>query len=310
MSTIKRVGFIGIGNMGGPMAGHLAKKGFDVTVFDLRRDLVERFAAGHGATAAATVADVARGADAVITMLPNDKIVRKAILGDSDDGAASALAKGAVVIDMSTSDPIGTRSLAEALAPRGIPVIDAPVMGGVIFAKDGTLDIMVGGEKTIVERCRPLFQAMGRSIMECGGVGTGHALKALANYVNACALINAVEAMAVGKKFGLDSKFMAEALIPLCAGRNHPIEKKVIPHVLTRKYGTGMALGFIAKDVKIAHDTAQAMGAFAPLAEKVSELWSAAADKLGAQIDQTEIARYWEEANGISFTDVPNITKS
>jgi 3-hydroxyisobutyrate dehydrogenase len=303
MSTIKRVGFIGIGNMGGPMAGHLAKKGFDVTVFDLRRDLVERFAAGHGATAAATVADVARGADAVITMLPNDKIVRKAILGDSDDGAASALAKGAVVIDMSTSDPIGTRSLAEALAPRGIPVIDAPVMGGVIFAKDGTLDIMVGGEKTIVERCRPLFQAMGRSIMECGGVGTGHALKALANYVNACALINAVEAMAVGKKFGLDSKFMAEALIPLCAGRNHPIEKKVIPHVLTRKYGTGMALGFIAKDVKIAHDTAQAMGAFAPLAEKVSELWSAAADKLGAQIDQTEIARYWEEANGISFTD-------
>jgi 3-hydroxyisobutyrate dehydrogenase len=303
MSTIKRVGFIGIGNMGGPMAGHLAKKGFDVTVFDLRRDLVERFAAGHGATAAATVADVARGADAVITMLPNDKIVRKAILGDNDDGAASALAKGAVVIDMSTSDPIGTRSLAEALAPRGISVIDAPVMGGVIFAKDGTLDIMVGGEKTIVERCRPLFQAMGRSIMECGGVGTGHALKALANYVNACALINAVEAMAVGKKFGLDSKFMAEALIPLCAGRNHPIEKKVIPHVLTRKYGTGMALGFIAKDVKIAHDTAQAMGAFAPLAEKVSELWSAAADKLGAQIDQTEIARYWEEANGISFTD-------
>jgi 3-hydroxyisobutyrate dehydrogenase len=303
MSGIKKVGFIGIGNMGGPMAGHLAKKGFDVTVFDLRRDLVERFAAEHGATAAATVVDVARGADAVITMLPNDKVVRKAILGDNDDGAASALAKGAVVIDMSTSDPIGTRSLAEALAPRGISVIDAPVMGGVIFAKDGTLDIMVGGEKPVVERCRPLFEAMGRSIMECGGVGTGHALKALANYVNACALINAVEAMAVGKKFGLDSKFMAEALIPLCAGRNHPIEKKVIPHVLTRKYGTGMALGFIAKDVKIAHDTAQAMGAFAPLAEKVSELWSAAADELGAQIDQTEIARYWEEANGISFTD-------
>jgi 3-hydroxyisobutyrate dehydrogenase len=303
MAAIKKIGFIGIGNMGGPMAGHLAKKGFDVTVFDLRRDLVERFAAEHGATAAATVVDVARGADAVITMLPNDKVVRKAILGDNDDGAASALAKGAIVIDMSTSDPIGTRSLAEALAPRGISVIDAPVMGGVIFAKDGTLDIMVGGERPVADRCRPLFEAMGRSIMECGGVGTGHALKALANYVNACALINAVEAMAVGKKFGLDSRFMAEALIPLCAGRNHPIEKKVIPHVLTRKYGTGMALGFIAKDVKIAHDTAQAMGAFAPLAEKVSELWSAAADKLGAQIDQTEIARYWEEANGISFAD-------
>ena len=302
MTAIKKVGFIGIGNMGGPMAGHLARRGFDVAVFDLRRDLVERFAAEHGAKAAASAVEAARGADAVITMLPNDKIVRKVIYGESGEGAASALAKGGVVIDMSTSDPMGTRSLAEALAPRGVQVIDAPVMGGVIFAKDATLDIMVGGEKAPVERCRPLFQAMGRSVMECGGVGTGHALKALANYVNATALNNALEAMAVGAKFGLDAKFMAEALIPLCAGRNHPIEKKVIPHVLTRKYGTGMALAFIAKDVKIAHDTAQALGAFAPLAEKVSELWSAAADKLGGQIDQTEITRYWEEANGVSFS--------
>jgi len=303
MSAIKRVGFIGIGNMGGPMAGHLARKGFEVSVFDLRRDLVDRFVAEHGGKGAATAADAARGADAVITMLPNDRIVRSVVVGDGNgEGAASALAKGGVVIDMSTSDPTGTRSLAQTLAPRGIQVVDAPVMGGVIFAKDATLDIMVGGDEAAIERCRPLFQAMGRSVMECGGVGTGHALKALANYVNACALINAIEAMAVGARFGLDAKFMAEALIPLCAGRNHPIEKKVVPHVLTRKFGTGMALGFIAKDVKIACDTAHAIGAFAPLAEKVSELWSAAADKLGAQIDQTEIARYWEEANGISLT--------
>jgi 3-hydroxyisobutyrate dehydrogenase len=304
MSDIEKVAFIGIGNMGAPMAGHLARMGFAVTVYDLRRELVDRFVAEHGGTAVSSAVEAARGADAVITMLPNDKVVRAVILGErGDGGAASAMSKGAVVIDMSTSDPTGTRSLAKALEPHGIHVIDAPVMGGVIFAKDATLDIMVGGEKAVVERCRPLFEAMGRSVMECGGVGTGHALKALANYVNACALINAVEAMAVGRKFGLDAKFMAEALIPLCAGRNHPIEKKVIPHVLTRKYGTGMALGFIAKDVRIAHDTANSIGAFAPLAEKVSELWSAAAEKLGAQIDQTEIARYWEEANGVSFTE-------
>jgi len=124
-------------------------------------------------------------------------------------------------------------------------------------------------------------------------------MKALANYINACALINAVEAMTIGRRFGLDSKRMAEALIPMCAGRNHPIEKKVIPHVLTRKYGTGMAMGFIAKDVKIAMDTAKSVGAFAPLAERVSELWSAAAEKLGRDLDQTEIARYWEEATGV-----------
>jgi 3-hydroxyisobutyrate dehydrogenase len=302
MSDVKKVGFIGIGNMGGPMAAHLARAGFEMCVYDLRRDLVERFVAENGGRAAASAQDVGRGADAVITMLPNDKVVRAVILGENGGGVADALPKGAVVIDMSTSDPVGTRSLAQALGPRGIAVIDAPVMGGVVFAKDGTLDIMVGGDQALVERCRPLFKAMGRSVMECGAVGTGHALKALANYVNACALINAIEAIAVGERFGLDAKFMAEALVPMCAGRNHPIEKKVIPQVLTRKFGTGMALAFIAKDVKIAKDTAAAIGAFAPLVDKVSELWSAAAEKLGGTLDQTEIARYWEEPNGVTIS--------
>lgn len=232
-------------------------------------------------------------------MLPNDKIVREVVLGD--DGVANALPQGAVVIDMSTSDPVATRSLSEELEPRGIALIDAPVMGGVVFAKDASLDIMVGGDASVIERCRPLFQVMGRTVMQCGAVGNAHALKALANYVNACALINSIEALTIGKRFGLDAKFMAEALVPLCAGRNHPIEKKILPHVFTRNYGTGMALGFIAKDVKIARDTARSIEAFAPLAEKVSELWSAAAEKLGPDIDQTEIARYWEEASGVKL---------
>jgi 3-hydroxyisobutyrate dehydrogenase len=143
---------------------------------------------------------------------------------------------------------------------------------------------------------------MGRSVMECGHVGTGHALKALANYVNACALINSIEAMTIGKRLGLDPKFMADALENMCAGRNHPIAKKIVPHVLTRKYGTGMTLGFIAKDVKIARETARSVQAYAPLAEKVSELWSAAAEKLGPEVDQTEIVRFWEEATGVRLT--------
>jgi 3-hydroxyisobutyrate dehydrogenase len=297
---VKKVGFIGIGNMGAPMAGHLVKAGFDVTVHDVRPETVELFVERAGGKGAGSVVEAARGADAVITMLPNDRIVREVIAGDG--GAASVLTAGAVVIDMSTSDPTATRSLSEQLAPRGIALVDAPVMGGVVFAKDATLDIMVGGDAAVIERCRPLLLAMGRGIMECGAVGTGHALKALANYVNACALINGIEALTIGRKFGLDPKFMADALIPLCAGRNHPIEKKILPHVLTRKYGTGMALGFIAKDVKIARDTAEAIGAYAPLASIVSELWSAAAEKLGHEIDQTEIVRFWEDATGVRLT--------
>jgi 3-hydroxyisobutyrate dehydrogenase len=298
--TIRKVGFIGIGNMGAPMAAHLVAAGFDVTVYDIKPEAVAIFVERHGGKAADSVEALASGAEAVITMLPNDKVVREVILGEG--GAAGSLEAGAIVIDMSTSDPVATRTLAEALRPRGIHVIDAPVMGGVVFAKDATLDIMVGGDSAAIDRCRPLLQAIGRTIMECGAVGNGHALKALANYVNACALINSIEALTIGKRFGLDAKFMAEALVPLCAERNHPIAKKILPQVFTRKYGTGMALGFIAKDVRIARDTARSIGAFAPLAEKVAELWAAAAEKVGPDVDQTEIVRYWEDQTGVRLS--------
>ena len=302
MNIIKKIGFIGVGNMGNPMAGHLVEKGFDVTVYDIRPEVAQAFVAQHGGRAAKSLVDAAHGADAVITMLPDDKVVRKVVLGEgSENCVAAGLVKGAVVIDMSTCNPSATRSLAEALKPRGIEVVDAPVMGGVVFAKDATLDIMVGGEAALVERVKPVLAAIGRNIIPCGGIGTAHAMKALANYINACALINSIEAMTIGRKFGLDAKLMAEALIPMCAGRNHPIEKKIVPQILTRRYGTGMAMGFIAKDVRIAMETAKSVGAFAPLGERVSELWSAAAGKLGADLDQTEIARYWEDATGVKL---------
>ncbi|MDP1717208.1 MAG: NAD(P)-dependent oxidoreductase [Burkholderiales bacterium] len=312
MKEISKVGFIGVGNMGNPMAGHLVKAGFDVTVFDIRAETLQAFVAQHGGKAASSLAEVARGADAVITMLPNDKVVRKAILGDGAEGAAATLEKGAIVIDMSTSDPVGTRALAAALAPRGVDVLDAPVMGGVAFAKSATLEIMAGGDAALIERCRPLFSTLGPNLILSGGIGTAHALKALANYVNACSLINAIEAMTIGKKFGLDANLMAEALVPMCTGRNHPIVKKVIPHVLTRKFGTGMAMGFIAKDLKIAIDTAHAIGAAAPLGEKVAELWNAAVEELGYDLDQTQVARYWEEASGVTLAgdDLELLTKS
>jgi 3-hydroxyisobutyrate dehydrogenase len=298
MTAIRTIGFIGVGNMGNPMAANLLKGGFEVTVFDARPETAAAFVAQHGGKAAASLADLARGADAVVTMLPDDKIVRKVML---DGGAAAAMTKGAVLIDMGTCDPTGTRTTAEAMEKLGLHMVDAPVMGGVVFAKDGSLDIMAGGSVELVERVTPLLKAMGQSIVHCGDVGAAHAMKALANYINACALINAIEAMTIGKKFGLDSKMMADALVPMCAGRNHPIQKKIIPQILNRKYATGMALSFIAKDVRIAVNTAHAIGAAVPLGEKVSELWDEAVTKVGATVDQTEVVRYWEEASGVKL---------
>lgn len=298
MTAISTIGFIGVGNMGNPMAANLLKGGFDVTVFDARAETAAAFVAQHGGRAAASLAELAAGRDAIVTMLPDDKVVRRVLL---DGGAAAAMKPGAVLIDMGTCDPTGTRSTAEALQKLGLQMVDAPVMGGVVFAKDATLDIMAGGDAAVVERVTPLLKAMGRSLVHCGAIGAGHAMKALANYVNACALINAVEALTIGKKFGLDAKMMADALVPMCAGRNHPIEKKVIPQILTHKYATGMALSFIAKDVRIAVDMAHSLEAAVPLGEKVSELWDAAVAQVGAKVDQTEIVRYWEDATGVKL---------
>ncbi len=298
MNPIKKVTFIGVGNMGNAMAGQLVKKGFDVTVFDARAETAQAFVKQHGGKAAATVADAGRDADAVIFMVPDDKVVRQVLFAD---GLADSLTRDATVIDMSSSAPEGTIAIGKDLAARGIGYVDAPVMGGVVFAKDATLDIMVGGEAAAVERCKPLFDAMSRKLYVCGPLGSGHVLKCLTNYINACALINTLEAMTIGAKFGLDSGVMADAIEAMCNGRQHPVAKKVVPHVLTRKYGTGMAMQFIAKDVKIAVDSAHSIGAAAPLAEKTAELWAAACEKLGGKLDQTEIVRYWEDASGVKL---------
>jgi 3-hydroxyisobutyrate dehydrogenase len=174
-------------------------------------------------------------------------------------------------------------------------------MGGVVFARDATLDIMAAGDAVAVERVMPLLKCMGRSVIACGEVGSAHVLKALGNYINACAMINVVEAMTIGRKFGLDSQFMAEALLPMINGRQHPLEKKVIPQVLTRKFNTGMAMGLIAKDIGIAVNTAKSLGAHAPLAECTHALWAKAVEKFGGQLDHTEVARLWEQASGVTL---------
>ena len=295
-APIRKIGFIGVGHMGSPMAGQLVKKGFDVTAFDMRESAMHAFAAEHGSKTADTLAAAGRGADAVVFMVPDDKVVRQVLFSD---GLADHLARGTVVIDMSSSAPSGTVATGKELAQRGIGYVDAPVMGGVIFAKDATLDIMAGGEPELIERCRPLFEAMGRKLYACGALGSGHMLKSLTNYINACALINTLEAMVIGRKFGLDSEVMAGAIDAMCNGRQHPIGKKVVPHVMTRKYATGMSMQFIAKDLGIAVEAARDMNAAAPLCEKTAELWAAACEKLGGTRDQTEIARYWEDAAGV-----------
>lgn len=298
MREIKHIGFIGIGNMGAPMAAQLVKAGFELTVFDANPAASEAFSRTHACQVASSAAQVGQHADAVIFMLPDDRIVRKILF---EDGLADCLPIGSVAIDMGTSSPASTQRTGAELAECDVGYLDAPVMGGVIFARDATLDIMVGGDEAWIERCEPVFSAMSRRIWPCGQLGNAHALKAMTNYINACALANTLEAMVIGRKFGLDADMMAQAIDAMCNGRQHPIVKKIIPHVLTHQFGTGMATGLIAKDVKIAVEAAHSVNAAAPLCELTASLWREASEQIGPNTDHSQIVRYWETRSDITL---------
>jgi len=298
-SGIGTIAFIGLGHMGEPMAARLVASGFALSVYDVRNDVAARFTRAHVATAAASITAAVRDAAIVIAMVPDDAAVHAVMLGDG--GVAASLRPGGIALDMGTSSPESTVAIAAEFARRGLAFVDAPVMGGVPFARDGTLDIMAGGDATAVERCVPVFDALGRRTWRCGSSGSGHALKAIANFVNAATFIAMLEAMIVGRKFGLQTGFMADALAAMCGGRQHPLDKKIVPQVMTRRFGTGMAMGLIAKDVGIAANLAHAIGARASMADATHALWQEAAQRYGHARDQAEVVRLWEDAAGVEL---------
>ena len=227
MAVLKRVGFVGIGRMGYPMAGHIVEAGFDVTVSDMDKEPVDRFVENYNANSAENLTALSRDVDVIITMLPTSKIVREVVLGDGKgDCLHRGLTRGQILIDASTSNPITTQEIGKELEKDGIEMIDAPVAGGVVFAVNGTLDVMVGGNQETINRCKPLFEAIGGNTVYCGSLGSGHAVKVLNNFVNASTLISLIEALVLGCKFGLDINMMVESMMAATTGRNHPIQKK------------------------------------------------------------------------------------
>jgi len=286
------IGFIGLGQMGTPMAARLAKAGFAVKAWDRLEPARRGFETAAGIAAANSAADVCGAVTAVVTMLPDGKAVREVLCGArGQEGALAAAAAGTCVIDMSSSSPVDTLALAETLKPRGFPVVDAPVSGGVKRALDGTLAIMVGGEAAAVRRALPLFQPLGGQVFRTGPLGSGHAMKALNNYVSAAGLAAAAEAVIVGSHFGLDPLVIVDVL-NASTGRNNSTENKLKQQVLSGEFAAGFSLGLMAKDLHTAADIARHLGVAAPLAEACEALWSEADRTLGAGADHTEIFRY------------------
>lgn len=288
-----KIGFIGIGNMGWPMASCIHEAGFDLCVFDMDAQRAEDFAKEKGASAG-SLKDLAQ-ADIIVLMLPNGFIVHD-VLVNAEDGAFINNAKpGTIVVDMSSSAPTGTQELGKVLAEKGILLVDAPVSGAVPRATLGTLTLMIGSDdKASIEKVRPLLNTMGDRLFETGALGTGHAVKALNNYIGATSFAATSEALLIAKRFGLDQKTLID-ILNVSTGKTFISEVVMQEHVLDEKYATGFALGLLAKDVGIAGDLATAVNLDAPVLQMVRERWDLAKDTVGATADNTEALKAWNK---------------
>ena len=242
------IGFIGIGNMGAPMAQNLLKAGYPLVVYDLREKAMEDLVKA-GAEKASSARDLASRSSIVITILPASPDVEAVVLGP--EGVIEGAKSGDIVIDMSSSYPASTKMISERLSTKGIRMLDAPVSGGTKGAREGTLTIMVGGEEKDYEECRPIFEAMGQNIYYLGKIGAGHTVKALNNLCSACSMVITSEALVVATKLGLSPEKVIDA-INSSSGRSWSSQVKFPNFVLNNAFNSGFTIGLMNKDLEIA----------------------------------------------------------
>lgn len=283
------VGFIGIGKMGLPMATRIATQGYPLHAYDAAEGALKAIGAVSGAHAAERLADIGRDCEVVILMLPDSAVVKKVLFGDKD-GLVAHLKKGAVVIDMSSSIPSVTRELGPRLKAAGVDLIDAPVSGGVKRAVDGSLAIMAGGDVAVIARVKPLLLTVGKAIIETGMLGSGHAMKALNNYVSAAGLLAACEALKVGADFGIAPDKIV-AVLNASTGKNNSTENKLMQFIVSGSFNSGFSLGLMKKDINIATDLAKSLCSDTLLGEVLLKSWADAEAKLSGAADHTEIYR-------------------
>jgi 3-hydroxyisobutyrate dehydrogenase len=288
------VGFVGLGTMGGPMAARLAAAGWTLQAFDTAAPAREAFTARTGVAAAAGLAEAVAGAAAVVLMLPDSNVVAAVAGGGLLDG----LAPGALVVDMSSSEPTATQGLAGRVAAAGGRMVDAPVSGGVRGAEAGTLTVMVGGADGDVADARPLLEALGGRVTHVGPVGAGHAVKALNNLLSAVHLLASVEAVQVAERFGLDPATVVD-VVNASTGRSASTEVKLPQFILPGTFDSGFALALLLKDARTAAGLARELGMPLSLADATVAAWADAAEALPEGADHTEIAR-WVTARGAS----------
>jgi 3-hydroxyisobutyrate dehydrogenase len=289
-----KVGFIGLGNMGLPMAENLIKMGHAVSGFDVNEDAGARLAAGGG-TKVQSIAEVCTDAEAVITMLPAGEHVREVYLGEG--GVLAAVAPGTLLIDSSTIDVETARRVAQAAQAKGLAMVDAPVSGGVAGAQAATLTFMVGGEDDAFERARPLLEGMGKTIVHAGGAGNGQAAKICNNMILGASMIVVAEAFLLAEKLGLDAQKLFDisskssgqcwSMTSYC-----PVPGLVPTSPANRDYKAGFTAAMMLKDLKLAQAAARATRATTPLGAGAAAVYERFVDSGDGGIDFSGIFRH------------------
>ncbi len=292
-----KVGFIGLGIMGKPMAKNLIKAGYELTVFDFNESAVKELVA-VGATQGESGKDVGVASDVIITMLPNSPHVKAAIL--EKDGVIEGVKKGAIVIDMSSIAPLASREMSEALEKKGVEMLDAPVSGGEPKAIDGTLAVMVGGKKAVFEQCYNLLMVMAGSVVYVGAIGAGNTAKLCNQVVVALNIAAVSEAMVLAKKAGADPELVYQAIRGGLAGST--VMDAKAPMMMDRNFAPGFRIDLHIKDMGNVMETSHAVGAPLPLASSVMEIMQAIKqDGCGVE-DHASIVKYYEKIANIEVT--------
>jgi 3-hydroxyisobutyrate dehydrogenase len=289
-----KVGFIGVGNMGRPMAANIVKGGHEVFIFDSNADTAGDVAREIGAARLQSLAELS-AVEVIVTMLPDGKVVRDVLLGAH--GVASFASPGTLIVDMSSSQPMITRETGRALAKRQLVLIDAPVSGGVARAITGTLTIMIGADDpAAVVAVKPVLACMGATFFEVGALGAGHAAKALNNVVAASNYAALADAMTVADAYGIDREALVD-IIGVSTGQSFISSVVMKQFVLTGKYNTGFAVGLLAKDANIAAELSDQLGIGAPHIRLTGIRWAEARDALGAGEDNSKAILAWHKSD-------------
>jgi 3-hydroxyisobutyrate dehydrogenase len=289
-----RIGFIGLGAMGRPMAANLAQR-FDTRVWNRTGSVAEAHAAEHGSTAVAELTELA-AVDMICTCLPTTAEV---------EAVASVLAPGlapdTIWIDHTSGDPTATRDLARQLEGAEVDYLDAPVSGGTDGAAAGALTVMVGGDGEVLDEARPVLDVVAARVVHVGPTGTGMAVKAVNNTLLAASLLAAGEGLTVLRRLGVDAGAALE-VINASSGRSFASERLLPERVLTREFPATFALGLLAKDVGLARGVIEEVGVEAPVIELVARLLREATDELSPGVDHSELVRIAERRAGVELT--------